>query len=72
MFRRIVLIILLTCAQAQYNHQSSSYLNTTWMGLLDNGIPIRKLTIFGSHSSMGTGAGGEAYRTQNNSLMGQM
>jgi 1-phosphatidylinositol phosphodiesterase len=72
MFHSLVLIILISYAQAQYSHQSSSYLNTTWMSLLDNGIPIRKLTIIGSHSSMGTGAWGDAFQTQSNSLMGQM
>lgn len=72
MFQGLVLIVLTVCALAQYNHQSSSYLNTTWMSLLDNGIPLRKLTIIGSHSSMGTGAWGDAFQTQSNSLMGQM
>ncbi|CAM6002422.1 unnamed protein product [Sphagnum balticum] len=42
------------------------------MGLLDNGIPIRKLSIIGSHSSMSTGTWGDAFQTQANSLTAQM
>ncbi len=69
----IVLILLLAYAvNTQYNHQTSTYLNTSWMSLLDNGIPIRKLSIIGTHSSMGTGAWGDAFQTQSNSLLGQM
>ena len=68
----ISFILLLFVVHSQYNHQSSGYLNTSWMSLLDNGIPIRKLSIIGSHSSMSTGAWGDAFQTQSNSLMGQM
>jgi 1-phosphatidylinositol phosphodiesterase len=68
----IFFIALVSSALGQYNHQTSGYLNTTWMSLLDNGIPIRKLSIIGTHSSMGTGAWGDAFQTQSNSLMGQM
>lgn len=42
------------------------------MGLLDNGIPIRQMSIIGTHSSMSTGTWGDAFQTQSNSLMGQM
>jgi 1-phosphatidylinositol phosphodiesterase len=42
------------------------------MGLLDNGIPIRQMSIIGSHSSMSQGIWGDAFQTQSNSLMGQM
>lgn len=72
MLANLVLILLLSTINAQYSHQASTYLNTTWMSLLDNGIPLRKLTIIGSHSTMGTGAWGDAFQTQSNSLMGQM
>jgi 1-phosphatidylinositol phosphodiesterase len=72
MFSHILLILLLPLFNAQYNRQTSNYVNATWMSLLDNGIPLRKLTIIGSHSSMGTGAWGDAFQTQSNSLMGQM
>lgn len=72
MLSNLVLIILIASTLAQYNHQSSTYLNTTWMSQLDNGIPLRKLTIIGSHSSMSTGAWGDAFQTQSNSLIAQM
>lgn len=55
-----------------YNHGSSSLNNPAWMGQLDNGIPIRELSIFGTHSSMGTGVWGDAFQTQGNSLTNQM
>jgi 1-phosphatidylinositol phosphodiesterase len=72
MIVNLVFLLLVFGLQAQYNHQTSGYVNTTWMSLLDNGIPLRKLTIIGSHSSMGTGAWGDAFQTQSNSLMAQM
>lgn len=68
----IIVIFIMALVNAQYNHQSSTYLNTSWMSLLDNGIPLRKLSIIGTHSSMGTGAWGDAFQTQSNSLMNQM
>jgi len=68
----ILLSIIPSLTQSLYNHQASSYVNSSWMGLLDNGIPIRKLSIIGSHCSMSTGVWGDAFQTQSNSLMGQM
>ena len=68
----IAFIFLLVAVHSQYSHSTSTYLNTDWMSLLDNGIPIRKLSIVGSHSSISTGMWGDAYQTQSNSLMGQM
>ena len=68
----IVLILLLSLLNAQYSFYPSTYVNTNWMSLLDNGVPLRKLTIIGSHSSMGSGPLNLTYQTQSNSLMGQM
>jgi len=72
LFINLILVTLLHLIASQYNHQSSTYVNSSWMGLLDNGIPIRKLSIIGSHSSMSTGVWGDAFQTQSNSLTGQM
>jgi len=72
---RIVLLVVVvnyTIAQALYNHGHSTNVNTSWLGLLDNGIPIRQMSIMGSHSSMSQGTWGDAFQTQGNSLMGQM
>ena len=68
----IFLLSLLLPVFSQYNHDSSNLLNPTWMQQLDDGIPIRRLSIVGSHSSMGTGTWGDAFQTQSNSLTGQM
>lgn len=68
----LLLLPLAVNAQAYYNHQGSGYVNSSWMGLLDNGIPLRKLSIVGSHCSMSTGVWGDAFQTQSNSLMGQL
>jgi 1-phosphatidylinositol phosphodiesterase len=68
----LITIINYTTSQSLYNHASSSKVNTSWMGLLDNGIPIRQMSIIGTHSSMSTGTWGDAFQTQSNSLMGQM
>ena len=66
------IVLLLHQTQAQYNYNPSSYLDATWMQSLNNGIPVRKLSMIGTHSSMGTGAWGDAFQTQANSLMNQM
>ena len=68
----LMTFIALASTQSLYNHQSSSYRNTSWMGLLDNGIPLRKLSVLGTHSSMSQGTWGDAFQTQSNSLRTQM
>jgi 1-phosphatidylinositol phosphodiesterase len=68
----IVCLLGVACLSQLYNHQSSSTFNATWMSNLDNGIPIRELSIIGSHSSMSTGTWGDAFQTQSNSLTNQM
>jgi 1-phosphatidylinositol phosphodiesterase len=68
----IVAILQYAISQALYNHGTSSNVNGSWMGLLDNGIPIRQMSIIGSHSSMSQGIWGDAFQTQGNSLMKQM
>jgi len=65
-------LALLASVESQYNWDSSNYRNSSWMSKLDNGIPIRKMSIIGSHSSLGTGPGGHAFMTQANSLYTQM
>jgi 1-phosphatidylinositol phosphodiesterase len=42
------------------------------MAQLDNGIPIRQLSIIGSHSSMSQGQWGDIFQTQSNSLTNQL
>jgi 1-phosphatidylinositol phosphodiesterase len=71
-FLFVILLVVFTFSQAVYNHGSTSYRNQSWMSLLDNGIPLRKLSIIGTHSSMGTGAWGDAFQTQAQSLQIQM
>lgn len=68
----LTVIVQYVLSQALYNHGTSSNVNSSWMGLLDNGIPIRQMSIIGSHSSMSQGIWGDAFQTQGNSLMGQM
>lgn len=67
-----IILLLLSSVQSQYNHNPSTYTNNTWMSALNSGIPIRKLSIIGTHSSMGTGIWGDAFQTQANSLYNQM
>ena len=42
------------------------------MSLLDDGIPLRKMSIIGTHSSLSTGTWGDAFQTQASSLSIQM
>ena len=42
------------------------------MQTLNSGIPIRQLSIIGTHNSMSTGVWGDAFQTQSNSLFNQM
>ncbi len=75
MLNLIVLHLLyatLASSQALYNHNSASYRNQTWMSNLDDGIPLRQLTIIGTHSSMSTGTWGDAFQTQGSSLSTQL
>ncbi len=59
--------------QFVYNYGSSSYMNASWMSKLDNGIPIRKLSIIGTHNSMGIGSSRTLiFQTQGSNLMTQM
>ncbi len=64
--------IALVAPQSLYNHQSSSLYNATWMSNLDNGIPIREMSIIDTHSSMSQGTWGDAFQTQSNSLTNQL
>ena len=67
--------LLLVIAQGQqlYNHDSSnSYLNETWMGTLDDGIPLRKISLIGTHSTMSQGIWGDAFQTQGLNLITQL
>ena len=65
--------LFLAQSQTLYNHNShNSYRNQTWMSLFDDGIPLRKLNILGTHSSMSTGSWGDAIQTQSLSLLVQM
>lgn len=59
-------------SQALYNHDAASYRNYTWMSNLDDGIPLRQLTILGTHNSMATGIWGDAFQTQGSSLTTQL
>lgn len=59
-------------AQTWYNHNSASYRNQTWMSTVDDGVPLRQLTILGTHSSMSTGTWGDAFQTQGSSLPVQL
>ena len=69
----ILIYLLLHIAISQfYNHRTSTLSNPAWMALLDNGIPLRQLSIIGSHSSMSQGTWGDAFQTQSNSLTNQM
>jgi 1-phosphatidylinositol phosphodiesterase len=68
----LILSLFLLPSVAQYNHQSSTLLNPDWMSKLDNGIPLRKLSLLGSHSSMSTGVWGDAFQTQASSLTSQL
>jgi 1-phosphatidylinositol phosphodiesterase len=63
---------LLALSLQFYSHKGSTLSRPDWMGQLDSGIPLRKLSIIGSHSSMGTGAWGDAFQTQSNTLANQM
>jgi len=65
-------ILSLARSQALYNHNSASNNNQTWMTNLDDGIPLRQLTIIGTHSSMSQGTWGDAFQTQGSSLMTQL
>ena len=58
--------------QTLYNHNSATYRNQTWMSTLDDGVPLRQLTIIGTHSSMSTGTWGDAFQTQGSSLATQL
>ena len=42
------------------------------MGTLDDGIPLRKLNILGTHCSMSDGDGGDAFQMQSLSLATQL
>lgn len=42
------------------------------MSLFDDGVPLRKLSIMGTHSSMSTGTWGDAFQTQASSLTVQL
>lgn len=66
------LLLAITRAQTLYNHNSASYRNQTWMSTIDDGVPLRQLTIIGSHSSMSTGTWGDAFQTQASSLSVQL
>ena len=39
---------------------------------MDDGIPLRKISIIGTHSSLSTGTGGDAFQTQSSSLSVQL
>lgn len=65
-------LIVCTVSQQTYNHRTSTLSHPAWMALLDNGIPLRKLSIIGSHSSKSQGTWGDAFQTQSNSLTNQM
>ena len=66
------LLISTVFAQSLYNHNSASYVNQTWMSGIDDGVPLRQLTIIGTHSSMSTGTWGDAFQTQGSSLITQL
>lgn len=72
MFNIILIVLCLlffqVTGQDYYNWNSASYRNETWMSTLDDGVPIRQITIPGSHSSLATGNGGWAFITQGSSL----
>jgi len=40
--------------------------------MLDNGIPLRKISILGTHSSMSQGTWGDAFQTQSLNLDTQL
>ncbi len=42
------------------------------MSTVDDGVPLRQLTILGTHSSMSTGTWGDAFQTQGSSLSVQL
>ena len=64
--------VALISAQSLYNHNAASYCNYTWMSTIDDGVPLRQMTILGSHSSMSTGTWGDAFQTQGSSLQVQL
>jgi 1-phosphatidylinositol phosphodiesterase len=66
------LCLAFASTQALYNHNSASYVNQTWMTNLDDGIPIRQMTILGTHSSMSQGTWGDAFQTQASSITTQL
>ena len=78
--RNSALLFLVVCSfllrvarlQALYNHNSASYRNQTWMSSFDDGVPLRKLSILGTHSSMSQGTWGDAFQTQASSLTVQL
>lgn len=73
---KTLLLLTLCCHSVSslqfYNHKTSTLSNPKWMSQLDSGIPIRQLSIIGSHSSMSQGIWGDAFQTQSNSLANQM
>lgn len=72
----VILTLLLSfksiLAQTLYNHNSATYRNQSWMSLFDDGIPLRQMSIIGTHSSLSTGIWGDAFQTQASSLTVQM
>ena len=68
----ILLLMLHIHTQSLYNHQPSTLSQASWMGGIDGGVPIRQLSIMGTHSSMSQGTWGDAFQTQSNSLTNQM
>lgn len=65
-------LVALAAAQTLYNHNAASYRNESWMSTVDDGVPLRQLTILGTHSSMSTGTWGDAFQTQGSSLSVQL
>lgn len=74
LFLALILTVLFSEVHSQlYNHnRGNSYRNQSWMGLLDNGIPLRKISILGTHSSMSQGTWGDAFQTQSLDLQTQL
>ena len=65
-------LLRLARLQALYNHNSASYRDQDWMSGFDDGVPLRKLSILGTHSSMSQGTWGDAFQTQASSLTVQL
>lgn len=65
-------LLTLMNGQTLYNHNAASYRNQTWMSTVDDGVPLRQLTIIGTHSSMSTGTWGDAFQTQGSGLATQL